>query len=158
MNTRTILFALFILAFAGSALAAESDPPAPAQEAPAKATSQAAPAPKDRKAAVNKKRPSFRECDKDGDNALDLDEYLACYPKGKNRFEAMDADKDGKLTKEETTAHHKAAQTERRRAHFAACDANGDGVLNFEEFDQCNARKRHAAPPKRERAPRGDAT
>jgi hypothetical protein len=41
-------------------------------------------------------------------------------------FEAMDADGDGKVTREEAEAY--------RAARFAAADANGDGVLDRDEL------------------------
>ena len=41
-------------------------------------------------------------------------------------FEEMDADKDGKITEAEITAH--------RQARVAAADANGDGKLSAEEL------------------------
>ena len=41
-------------------------------------------------------------------------------------FAAIDADQDGKITREEIAAH--------RAAVFAAADTNGDGVLNSEEL------------------------
>jgi Ca2+-binding EF-hand superfamily protein len=42
------------------------------------------------------------------------------------RFDAIDADKDGKVTQEELAAH--------RAAEFAAADTNGDGALSAEEL------------------------
>lgn len=41
-------------------------------------------------------------------------------------FDAIDADKDGKITQEEIAAH--------RAAEFAAADTNGDGQLGAEEL------------------------
>lgn len=42
-------------------------------------------------------------------------------------FDAIDADKDGKITRDEIAAH--------RAAEFAAADTNGDGQLGAEELE-----------------------
>ena len=46
-------------------------------------------------------------------------------------FALMDADKDGKVTKDELTAH--------RRDRAAALDANGDGLISLDEFTAARA-------------------
>ena len=58
-------------------------------------------------------------------------------------FTAADADKDGKLTREEITAH--------RAARFAAADADKDGKLSAEELAAAHVAR--AAERASERAP-----
>ena len=95
------------------------------------------------------KPPKFEECDKDRDDALNLDEYLACFKRGnEDTFAVIDANKDGKLSRDELRAHHEARKSERRRELFEQCDANKDGVLSFEEFEQCT-------PPKPDKTKKG---
>lgn len=85
-----------------------------------------------------KKKPrKFEQCDADGDGVVSREEFLACFPKGQDRFDAMDANKDGKLTKEEWRTYADARREEHRRAEFKRCDLNGDGMLSLEEFVQC---------------------
>ena len=85
-----------------------------------------------------KPRPHFEECDKDKDGALNMEEYLACYPRGgQQRFAAIDSNGDGKVTRDEMKAFRDTKRTERKREFFNACDKNKDGMLSFEEFEQC---------------------
>jgi Ca2+-binding EF-hand superfamily protein len=85
-----------------------------------------------------KKRPSFEDCDKKNTGALTLEEFLACHPRGGEKlFTAMDANKDGKVTREEWQAFKETRRTEKIRQLFDQCDKNKDGALSFEEFDQC---------------------
>ncbi|MCL1939445.1 MAG: EF-hand domain-containing protein [Desulfovibrionaceae bacterium] len=87
-----------------------------------------------------KKRPSFEDCDKNNAGALTLEEFLACHPRGGEKlFAAMDANKDGKVTREEWQAFREARRTEKLRQIFDQCDKNKDGVLSFEEFEQCKS-------------------
>jgi Ca2+-binding EF-hand superfamily protein len=115
-----------------------------------------------------------RTSDKDGDKKLSKDEFQAGLkpdetprqplpgggagfpmPKGgkgdpREFFKQMDANKDGKLTKDE--------MPERMRDNFARLDADGDGVVSQEEFAQIGrqAGKRPpgapGAPPQNDQA------
>jgi len=107
-----------------------------------------------------KKRFNFKDCDTNNDGVISLEEYLACSPRNtKEKFANMDADKDGKLTKEELKAWRDSKKEEfdkKRREHrrelFKKCDSNNDGMLNMEEFEQCFP-KPPADGKKKERKP-----
>jgi Ca2+-binding EF-hand superfamily protein len=55
--------------------------------------------------------------------------------KVKERFAALDTNKDGSVTQEEAKAVRDKRKDERRDAHFAALDANKDGSISRAEFD-----------------------
>ncbi len=105
----------------------------------------------------NKKpRPRFEDCDKDADGALNAEEFLACYPHGgQERFAAIDADKSGKVSRDELRAFREARRAEKRRELFTRCDANKDGVLSLEEFEQCEMghKSRHGGKARAGKAP-----
>jgi len=105
----------------------------------------------------------LRTSDKDGDKKLSKDEFQAGLkpdetprqplpgggagiplPKGgkgdpREFFNRMDANKDGKLTKDE--------MPERMRDNFARMDTNGDGTVTAEEFAQLGRQFGGKAPP-----------
>ncbi len=80
----------------------------------------------------------FRAADKDGDGALSREEARRSMSSIHRRFNEIDTDKDGKVTRGEIeAAFGKRANEERRR--FKALDANGDGVITRDEILRHNA-------------------
>ncbi|CAA7613371.1 EF-hand domain-containing protein [Magnetospirillum sp. UT-4] len=73
----------------------------------------------------------LRSMDKDGDGAVNRQEFLAAHQGADDRFARMDIDKDGSVTREEFLA---GAQ-QRRGAYFDAMDANKDGTITRAELD-----------------------
>jgi hypothetical protein len=67
--------------------------------------------------------PSLEQTDRRGEIGR------AAQKKAVERFDAADADKDEKLSREEVTAH-----SEYMASQFAELDKNGDGFLSWEEF------------------------
>ena len=63
------------------------------------------------------KAPKFEECDKDKDDALTLEEFTACYPHMAEKFAAMDANSDGKVTKDEVKAYRAEHKQEKATKH-----------------------------------------
>ena len=62
-----------------------------------------------------KARAKFENCDKDNSGSLNWDEAHACFPRmTKEKFDAIDANKDGVLTKEEIKAYRGAHQKSRK--------------------------------------------
>ncbi|GAB1406992.1 hypothetical protein MASR1M8_09110 [Thermomonas brevis] len=89
--------------------------------------------------------------DTDGDGRISRAEAQAAASRFAERFDAMDANKDGYLDRSDMQAR----MAERRAAFFAAADANKDGVLSREEFAaHRNARmaERHKAMQPRAQA------
>ena len=68
-----------------------------------------------------KPRITFADCDKGNTGALTFEEAQACWPKmNKKKFNAIDANKDGRITKQEIKAHRAAkrqARENRERAY-----------------------------------------
>ena len=56
-------------------------------------------------------KPPFPKWDTDGDKALSREEWVA---RASARFEEVDANKDGKVTKEEASAAHQTAKEKRK--------------------------------------------
>lgn len=131
MKKLTASLALLAFLFSSAALAAESGKPAADNKPPRKEGHF------DGKG-DRKPRPKFEDCDKDKDGALNMEEFLTCFPHaGQERFAAIDADKNGKVTREEMKAFKDARRAEKRRELFTECDKNNDGALSFDEFEQC---------------------
>lgn len=96
----------------------------------------------------------FRRADKDGDGALSKAEAEAAMPRLAKDFDAIDANKDGKITQEELRAygakhhadwkrHHaqgggRDAQAMRMRfaERFKKADTDGDGALSKAEAEK----------------------
>ena len=67
-----------------------------------------------RMAKSSKPHMKFEDCDRGNAGALTFEEAQACWPKmSKKRFNAIDADKDGKITKKEIKAHRAAKKQAR---------------------------------------------
>lgn len=131
MKKLTVSIALLTLLAAGAAFAAEpatapkdGKPPHKAELAEGKGG--------------KRPHPRFEECDKNNDKTLSFEEFSACFPRdAEKRFASIDTNKDGKITREEMNAFRDARRAEKRRELFKQCDKNNDGVLSFEEFEQC---------------------
>ena len=96
----------------------------------------------------------FRQADKDGDGTLSKAEAEAGMPRLTKDFDAIDANKDGKLTQEELRAYgvkrhaqwkergglagHRDAQASKLRfaERFKQADADGDGALSKAEAEK----------------------
>ena len=94
----------------------------------------------------------FRTADKDGDGALSKAEAEASMPRMAKHFDAIDANKDGKITPDELRAHgekrqmqgqqhgagHHDRQASKRRfaERFKQADADGDGTLSRAEAEK----------------------
>ena len=74
-------------------------------------------------AAAQTNIPSLEQSDRRGEIGR------AAQKKAVERFDAADTDKDGKLSREEVTAH-----SEYMAGQFAELDKDGDGFLSWEEF------------------------
>ncbi|PIN10394.1 Calmodulin and related proteins (EF-Hand superfamily) [Handroanthus impetiginosus] len=88
----------------------------------------------------------FEVADLDGDGFIDFNEFVEVQKKGgglktmelQHAFQAFDKDNDGKITVEEvyellTRLGEKCSMQDCRRM-VRAVDANGDGVIDFNEF------------------------
>ena len=79
----------------------------------------------------------IEQIDKDKDGSISRAE-AADHPMLSNGFDAADANKDGKLSKEELQAAHQAMRAkhqERKDARFKVADKDGDGALSKQEAD-----------------------
>ena len=135
MKKLSVSTAILVCMFATAAIAADSGAPAPGNAGPHKEGRLKSTIDVDKKP-----RPRFEDCDKNNDGTLTLEEFLACCPRGGEKiFASMDADKDGKITREEWRTFREARLAEKLRKAFDLCDKNKDGVLSFEEFAQCKS-------------------
>ncbi len=122
--------------FAAGIAIAQSTAPAPA---PAAAASPAAPADKMARPhhGYHGHGDRIAQLDKDKDGAISRAE-AAGHPMLSKGFDAIDSNKDGKLSKEELQAQHQAMREkhrERADARFKAADKDGDGALSQQEAD-----------------------
>ena len=63
----------------------------------------------------DKPRLKFEDCDKGNTGALTFEEAQTCFPRmSRGKFDAIDANKDGKITKEELKAHRAAMKKKRQ--------------------------------------------
>jgi Ca2+-binding EF-hand superfamily protein len=139
--TASLVAGLFV---AGVAIAQAS---APASGAPAaSAPKAAASAPTDKMAPPAHGHGNLiAQLDKDKDGFISKTE-AAGHPMLAKRFDAIDSNKDGKLSKEELQAAHQAMREkhrERADAQFKAADKDGDGALSVQEAEAA-ARERVA--------------
>jgi Ca2+-binding EF-hand superfamily protein len=75
---------------------------------------------------MKNKLEKLREADTNGDKAVTFEEAQAAFPNiTQERFNKLDKNSDGKLTKEDAK--------EVIKEKFAEADKNGDGKLTFEE-------------------------
>lgn len=77
------------------------------------------------------------QLDKDKDGSISKAE-AAGHPMLSSGFATIDGNKDGKLSRDELQASHKAMQgkhRERADAHFKAADKDGDGALSQQEAE-----------------------
>ena len=62
-----------------------------------------------------KARAKFENCDKDNSGSLNWDEAHSCFPRmTKEKFDGIDANKDGAITKEEMKAYRNAHKKSRQ--------------------------------------------
>jgi len=75
----------------------------------------------------------FRQADRDGDGALSKQEARLHAPDVLRKFDRMDTNRDGKVSREE---FERAFETRARREldRFLALDTNRDGYLSRQEF------------------------
>ena len=63
----------------------------------------------------DKPRLKFEDCDKGNTGALTFEEAQTCFPRmSRKKFDAIDTNQDGKITKEELKAYHAARKKHRK--------------------------------------------
>lgn len=165
MKKLTASLTLMILLVTGTAFAADAAPSAPEQKAQV-SDEKGQDGPRRPGANQTRKRFRFNDCDKNNDGAVTQEEFSQCFPKGnKATFDAMDTNRDGKVTADEHKAWRESRKkifqekrTERQREAFKRCDIDGNGSLSLEEFMGCKPLPkpgRGKAPGKR---PSGERT
>ena len=85
----------------------------------------------------------FRKADADGNGVLSRAEVEKSLPRLARRFDAIDANRDGNLTREEIRNWSRAARGYRRESarakfqeYFNKADADGDGALSRSEAER----------------------
>jgi len=62
----------------------------------------------------DKPRLKFEDCDKENTGFLTFEEAQTCFPRmSRKKFDAIDTNKDGKITKEELKAYHAARKKQK---------------------------------------------
>jgi len=63
----------------------------------------------------DKPRVKFEDCDKANAGSLSFEEARTCFPRmSKKKFDAIDTNQDGKITKEELKAYHTARKKQKK--------------------------------------------
>lgn len=123
---------------AGSAIAQSTGSATPTAASATSAPAAATAAPADRMAHPHHRHGHhIEQLDKDKDGSISRAE-AAGHPMLSKGFDTADANKDGKLSKEELQATHQAIRAkhqERKAARFKAADKDGDGALSLQEAD-----------------------
>jgi hypothetical protein len=146
MKKLTVILALMALMITSAALARGNDGPA---GGPGYGMDDKGPGEWDRD--HKPRRFNFEDCDKNSNGGLELGEYLDCFPKAdKKRFDNIDRNNDGKVSKDELRAWREAHREKmlkerkaRRAQAFKRCDKNDDGVLSMDEYINCPQRSKH---------------
>lgn len=76
----------------------------------------------------------FDDADADKNGKLSKEEFVAAYPRLAEEFEKIDADKDGSLSREEMRDYRKQKGEARLNERFASADSDNDKKLSKEEF------------------------
>ena len=98
----SLLIVVSLLVLSGAALAADNT------------TSSQSGVEKGAQHKSGKPRVKFEDCDKGNKGFLTFEEAQACFPKMKReKFDAIDANKDGRITKEELKVYRAARKKER---------------------------------------------
>jgi Ca2+-binding EF-hand superfamily protein len=97
-----------LIVFSGTALAAD------------KPVSDQGSVEKGKRQKSDKPRLKFEDCDKGNTGALTFEEAQACFPRmSQKRFDAIDTNQDGKITKEELKASYAARKKNKKAKKIA---------------------------------------